>query len=416
MTEIREFDLFTSEILSDPYPYYQTLVADSKIIKIPHENTYVVFSGSLIREMLSRVDDFSSNFGALMEGRCHDDPEIQAIRSKGCPFVDTLLTADPPRHTSFRRLVNLAFSKPRVAAIEPRIRAVACSLIDEFAANGKCDLVSEFAIPLPVAMISEQLGLSHIQRTTIKAWTEAISDRLGGLGNRDREIECAKALVEFQLVMLDLIADRRRSSKDDLLSHLVNARIEDDRALSDVELLSVLQQLMAAGNITTTSTISGGMLLLIQNPVQMALARSDRSRLPTFIEEMLRFVSPAQGITRMTKREVKLGEFVIPSGSLVMARIGAANRDPAEFVEPNLFDGARKGANRHFSFGYGIHVCIGNMLARTELVIAFEELLNRLDDIAIDEREEIYYPPNMRGRSLRSLRITFKDKQPVRSM
>jgi len=404
--------LFAPEVLEDPFAYYQEAIAKRPVMLLPGTNITLVTSYDLLAEATGRVEDFSNDFSALLAGQRSADPDLTAILDKGWPQRNTLLTADPPVHTRFRKLVNLAFSMKRVEAIESDIRAIAEKLVAGFPADGRIDFVRDFAIPLPVAMIASQIGIAdadgHISDegiTTVKRWSDAFADRLGGMITKERELECAREVVEFQHAMKLRIDARRLNPTADLLSDLVHAEVEGELPLDDAELLSILQQLMVAGNETTTSTLAGGVLLLIQNPEQEAKVRADRSLIPNMVEEMLRLESPSAGLWRVVKRDAELGGVKIPGGSMMMLRFAAANRDPARFEDPDRFDVTRKNARSHLAFGRGIHMCVGNMLSRKEMAVAFEVLFERIARFELAEGADISHAPNMLLRGLRRLDV-----------
>jgi cytochrome P450 len=183
---------------------------------------------------------------------------VTTILEQGWPQCNTLLTADPPDHTRFRRLVNLAFSMKRVDALEAHMRSIATKLIDGFIDDRQCEFVNQFAMPLPVQMIAERIGIDHTDFATVKRWSDAFADRLGGMISKERELECATEFVEFQYALKAKIDARRASPTDDLLSDLVNAQVDGERPLDAAELRSIVQQLMVAGDETTTSSPAGG--------------------------------------------------------------------------------------------------------------------------------------------------------------
>jgi cytochrome P450 len=403
-----EVDLFRPAILSDPFAFYPTALSGSPVVKVKGRNIYVVFRHELVAEVMDRVQDFSNNFAQFMQGRQPEDPDIVAVSAKGWPFVDTLLTADPPIHSHFRRLVNVAFSGPRVNRLESSIRSIASKLLEGFGPNERCDFIQDFAMPFPVAVISEMVGLGNVPPAKVKRWSDALADRIGGLIDKDRELECAHEVVEFQHAVMELIRARSARPEDDFISDLVRAHVPGQGSLSDIEALSILQQVIPAGNETSTVALSRGLLLLMRNPDAARLAREDPSRIRNMVEEMLRIEGPAQGIWRITKAETRLAGFLIPAGSMILVRLGSANRDPAVYASPDLFDIDRAGARTHLAFGRGIHSCLGMMLARKELSIAYEEVLRRMDDIQVAEGAEVAFSPSMVTPALRSLPITFR--------
>ncbi|MFN3592136.1 MAG: cytochrome P450, partial [Thermaurantiacus sp.] len=400
--------LFAPETLADPFAFYARMHARAPVAPAPGTPFAFVWSHELCSEATGRWQEFSNAFGEAMTGARAKDPEVKAILDTGWPAVDTMLTADPPTHTRFRKLVNLAFSMKRVDAMEADIRAKTVSLIERMLERTECDFVEAFAVPLPVMVIAGQLGMSDLPVETVKRWSDAFTDRLGGMASREREIECAQLVVAFQHHVKALIDARRGAATDDILSDLVHARVEGERPLDDAEIMSVLQQLMVAGNETTTSTLAGGLLHLIQNPGELEVLRADPSLIPNAVEEMLRLESPTAGMWRVVKTDTEIGGMKVQSGTLLHLRYAAANRDPEKYPEPDRFDVRRSNARTHLAFGRGIHMCIGNMLSRKELVVAFQELLARLDAIALQPGAKLFWPPNMLLRGLAALPIRYR--------
>ncbi|WP_298675400.1 cytochrome P450 [uncultured Sphingomonas sp.] len=400
-------EFFDPEVLEEPFVWYQEALARGPVATAGGGAVHLVLSHKMVSEAAGRPDDLSSDFGAMMRGARADDAEIARVEADGWPQVDTMLTADPPVHTRFRKLVNLAFSMPRVNAMDDEIRAIVRGLLDSLVARESIEMVHDFAVPLPVAVIAAQIGMSPDDAANVKRWSDAFADRLGGMATREREIECAHLVVEFQQQVKRLIDARRGGNgPNDLLGAIVNATIEGERPLDDAEILSIVQQLMVAGNETTTSTIAGGLLLLIQNPDQAAKVRADRSLIPNMVEEMLRLLSPTAGLWRVAAKDMMLGDVAIERGQIVMLRFAAANRDPAVFPEPDRFDVERKNARSHLAFGRGIHMCVGNMLARKELAVTFEELFARYARFELTEgANDFRHVPNRLLRGLAALHV-----------
>jgi cytochrome P450 len=405
-----QVSFFDPAVIADPFAYYQDALAHGPVREVA-PGMFVVFSYDLCSEALGKIEVFSNNFQGTLSGALSDDAEIKAIIAQGWPQVDTLLTADPPVHTRFRKLVNLAFSAKRVAAIEADIRAVVLRLIERMATRGGGDFISDFAIPLPVAMISGQIGIEEADWPRVKRWSDAFVDRLGHMISRERELDCAREVVEFQHFVKGQADARRSVPRDDLLSDLVHAQVDGERPLDDAELLSVMQQLMVAGNETTTSALAGGLLQLICNPDQLAQAVAaadarDERAIINLVEEVLRTESPTSGMWRVVRQDTVLGGVAIPAGSMAQLRYAAANRDPAKYPDPDRFDMARANARTHLAFGKGIHMCVGNMLSRKEMALAFGELLRGLTGFALAPGFTPSWPPNALLRGLTTLPIT----------
>ncbi len=408
-----EGNVFAPETLIDPFDYYRAVhEAGVAIEHLDGMNTWVVYSYDLCSEAAAKPEVFSNDFTALM-GR-EADEDIQAILAEGWPDLPTLLTADHPVHTRNRKLVNLAFSAPRVNAIEADMRTKSIDLIEAFADRGSCEFVEEFGVPLPVAMIAGQIGLDD-DPGRVKRWSDAAVDRFSQMVDHERKLECARSLVEFQHYIKGLIDDRKANGGNDLLTDLVEARIEGETPLKDPEIMSLMQQFMVAGNETTTSTLAGGLLQLIRNPDQMAKAKAaaggrDPKVIMNLVEEALRYETPTAGMWRIVKQDTELGGMAIPAGSVVQLRYAAANRDPSKFPDPDKFDIERANARTHLSFGKGPHMCVGNMLSRKEMLVAFDELLERLDNFAVPDDSAIRILPNILLRGVTHLPITFTRK------
>ena len=402
--------LFSPQTLVDPFDYYaHAHEAGTAIEFIPEMNVHVVYSYELCSDATGRPGDFSNDFGAAMGAA---DPEIDAILAEGWDNPPTLLTADAPVHTRNRKLVNLAFSAPRVNAIEQDMRVKSIELIDAFASAGECEFVKAFAVPLPVAMIAQQIGLDN-DPAQVKAWSDAAVDRFSQMVGRERQLEGAHSFVEYQRYMKAKINDRRANGGDDLLTDLVEARVEGETPLTDPEIMSIMQQFMVAGNETTTSTLAGGLLQLIRNPEQMEIAKAaaggrDPKLIQNLVEESLRYETPTAGMWRVVTKDTELGGVALKQGTMIQLRYAAANRDPVKYPDPDKFDVTRQNARSHLAFGKGPHMCVGNMLSRKEMFVAFDELLERLTNFQVADDDQVTVFPNVLLRGVTNLPITFE--------
>jgi cytochrome P450 len=321
-----------------------------------------------------------------------------AIMASGIRPVPTLVGSDPPVHTRLRPLVNLVFSADRVERLGPGINAIVDGLIDGFADDGACDIVKAFAAPLPLMVISDQLGLARSDIWRVKAWSDAMIEILGLMGDHDRLVECAKLQQEAHRFLLEEVAARRADPR------------EDGAWLSDAEVLSILIQLMVAGNETTTNTIASGVWILARDPdLQERLRHGEARLLRGFVEEVLRAEAPVQGHYRKAKVDVEMGGVTIPAGAVVHLRYGAGNRDETMVPNAARIDPERANAHQHFAFGGGIHFCVGASLARKELQIAFRRLLDRLGEIGLaDPAAPLHRVPSAQHRGLTTLPITYR--------
>ena len=286
------------------------------------------------------------------------------------PHIQSL---DAPRHDALRNLVSRAFTGRRADAMEPRIRAIAKRLIDRFAARGEADLLAELARDLPSLVIGEMIGVPEDRREAFLDWTEAMVETDVGRGH-DVIQPATNIYAEFS----KLLAERRSSRREDLMSALIDAEI-DGQHLSEEELLGFCFTLIVAGNDTTTNLIANGAVLLAEHPDQRARLVREPAAIANAIEEMLRCESPAQALPRRLLRDATVHGRTIPKGAMVRLVWAAANRDEREFANADTFDITRP-SPRHLGFGVGAHFCLGARLARLETRVAFEELLARIPD------------------------------------
>lgn len=389
-----------------PFEFYQKAIAQHPVLALGDSGMWFVTGIDELEEICARPDDFSSDISSLIAGQFHTDPDVSAIIDKGWPQVKVLLMSDPPDHRRFRQLVGSAFSVKRVRAIEQEIRKVSEQLIARLTPGERFDFLTEYAIPLPVAVIAQQLGLPEHMRDKVRFWSDAFTDQLGGMIDKPRAIECATSVVEFQQAMIKEINRRREHPIDDLLSDMVQASSEGDAPLDDAELLSIAQQLMVAGNESTVSTLAEGIKLLLAHPEQMQLLREQPELINRASEEILRLASPVAGSWRIVKRDLEFKGHPMKAGDRVMLRFAAASRDPGQFVQPDRFDLNRANGKKHYAFGRGIHTCIGNLLARKEIEVALEHLLNRFEHLELAvPSDSLTYRPNIMLRGLSSLPI-----------
>ena len=407
-----DFDFLSPETISCPFRANKVLRDQQPVYLVPGTNIYYISTHSLVREALKRTDDFSSRFMSDFEGDVAADQEIQAIirNGRGWPERDALLTNDPPQHARFRSLVSAAFSKKRVDLLSPRISLIANQLIDRFIDNGQCEFVKDFAIPMPLKVIAELLAFEDDQLDLLRSWSNAFADRLSGMASRERLIECTHTILEYQHHMSEKIEGYRIAAEDNLVSDLVHARIGGERGLDMSELLTICHELLLAGNETTANALSEGMLLLLKNSDELQKVLENQDLIPNMIEEILRCSSPVHSILRVVTRDTILGGEEIPKGSKLMLRYISANRDERVFDDPERFKVDRTDVNRHLAFGEGgRHVCIGLMLARRELMIAFEQLFKRLKPVRIGiDEDQIEYVSSMILRGVKRLPIHFE--------
>ncbi|BDM70461.1 cytochrome P450 [Streptomyces nigrescens] len=359
--------LASPEYFRDPYPLLAAVRSRGPVQRIRTANgrtTWLVTGWAEARAALADAR-LSKDTARYFAGRPSNRDLAPAVSR-------TLLATDPPDHGRLRKLALAAFTPAAVARLEPRIRVLAEELADALAERVGADLVEGFAVPLPIAVISELLGVPEPDRAAVRRW----SNELFAAAAPDTVDRASHALSGY---MTRLIADRRGAPGDDVLSGLIAARDEGDR-LSEPELVSLAVLLVVAGHETTANLIGNGMVTLLRDDALRARLRADPGLLPAAVEEFLRHDGPLTVATfRYATEPLVLGGATIAAGDVVQVAPGAANRDPARFDAP---DSVRLGrAGGHLSFGHGPHHCLGAALARVEARIAFEVLLTRWTDI-----------------------------------
>ncbi len=356
---------FTSEaVRRDPFPCYEQLRAAAPVAHDPRTDAWLIPSYEGVRQVLGDEEYFSSSM---------------SVAGRGNP--DWLIFMDPPRHSQLRALIARAFTPRSIAALEPRIRELTGELLDAAVPRGEMDIVTDFSAPLPLMVIAEMLGVPRSDWPLYRRWSDVIlrlSYTIGGGEEAIKAVEdCSVVWEEMRAYLAERSAERRSDPRDDLLTRLLQSDVDGER-LTEEEILGFFQLLLIAGHETTTNLISNAILCLLEYPEQLARLRAAPDLLPSAIEETLRFRTPVQFLFRASRREVSVCGVGIPAGQLVMPLIGAANRDPGQFTDPNRFDVSRE-PNPHLAFGQGSHFCMGAPLTRLEARIALSELFGRVD-------------------------------------
>ncbi|GIG61055.1 cytochrome P450 [Longispora fulva] len=323
----------------------------------------------------------------------------------GSLATESLIAKDPPEHTRLRRLVARAFTHRRVEELRPRVADVVTELLAGLRKQPEpADLVQNFSLPLPVQVICDLLGVPATDRDRFHGWSDAVM----GNWERDQEIMVG-GLTSLSQYFAELIAEKRAHPGDDLMTGLIAARDEHDK-LTEQELVTLGIGLLIGGHETTANQINMFLLTLREHPAELARLREDPSLLESGVEELMRFTQLGNSVSsmiRVTTEDVELGGVTIPAGSPVMPALGAANRDPAVFVDPDRLDVTRAD-NPHIGFGAGAHHCLGAQLARMELQEALRGLLHGLPNLRIVAPEsELVFKPTMIVRSLESLPVAW---------
>jgi cytochrome P450 len=408
-----EINPFEPELLQDPYLFYRRLREEAPVFRDPNTGIVSVATFDLIMEVNRQPGVFSNAFGeALRSGSTGAaDPEEQAIMAQGVRVVDTMLTADPPVHTRYRKLAMQAFTHKRVEQMADYVAKVTNDLIDTFIDDGRCEFKSAFANHLPMTVIADALGAPRADMDRFHRWSDAFVVQLGGVSDRDTRLEAARRIVEFQRYFIDRIEEKRAHPTEDVISDLVHANLAeegDPRPMNHAELLSILQQLLVAGNETTAHTLTAGLYYLTADPVLRARVIADPGLIPGFVEETLRLLSPTNNMWRVVKQDARIGDFPVKAGEVLLLRYGSGNRDASRFPHPDDFDPARPDARDHLAFGAGVHTCLGAQLARKEMVTAFPILIERLKAPRFARGLNSFrYNPNILLRGVLELHIEF---------
>lgn len=357
--------------LQDPYPTYAAMRSRCPVQPVPTgssgHNSYLVTGYAEAREALSdaRLSKDTASFFAGRESRRRLHPAV----------AHTMLASDPPQHTRLRKLVTKAFTTGAVAELRPFIARVTDELLDQWHVGEQFDFVAGLAVPLPVIVICELLGVPERDRPDIQRW----SGELFAAGKPDVIDVASHSMADY---MTGLIAAKRLDPGDALLDRLISARDGDDH-LSEEELVSLAVLLLVAGHETTTNFLGNAALALLQRPTDLDRLQMSPDDVPAVLDELLRFDSPVSTATfRFTTEAVTLSGTDIPAGVPVLVALGAANRDPERFQSPDLLDLDRD-ATAHLSFGHGIHRCVGAPLAKAEAEIALRAVLARFPGIRL---------------------------------
>jgi cytochrome P450 len=394
-TPLFTYDPLDPQFLADPYPTYARLREHAPVFRVPAFGFWVVSRYRDALDVLRRPDLFSSaamaaavtrprEFAPSGEADAHD---AAWDAGEGVSIVGT----DGARHVRLRGVVNRGFTPGRIAALAPRVRRIVDALAAPLLDTGACEFVRDFAIPLPVTVIAEMLGIDPERRADFKRWSDAAVQ-----GVFEPLDEAQQKLVGEQLAAMGdyfdlVIEERRRRPGDDLVSVLIRAEAEHG-ALTPLELRVFVFTLLVAGVVSTTHLLANGMRALVSHPAELAKVTAAPALVPSLVEEALRYDAPVQMLWRTATEEVVLSDVTLPPDATVGVLFGSANRDGTVFPEPDRFDVARAPRD-HLAFGHGVHYCLGAALARLEARMAFDALLRRMR-----EPEVVGEPaPNLRS-------------------
>jgi len=393
------FDPRNPAFLANPYPTYHQLRAIAPVVKAPFGHWLVTGYGNCAAILRDR------RFGKALR-----EPEVMMRRFGPTALQEPsvvelshmMLTQDPPDHTRLRGLVTKAFSARNVERLRAGVTAITNQLLDRHIGAGGMDLMRDLAYPLPVMVICELLGIPEEDRASFAENPSFNGGLLNLVPPTRAELDAANANSADRGAYFDTLFEaRRREPRDDLITLLVQAEEAGER-LSAIELRANTMLLFAAGHETTVNLIGNGLLALHQSPEQWNILRDDRTLIPNAIEELLRYDSPVQATTRTLLEPAELNGISLAAGESVVAVLGAANRDPAVYTDPDRLNVTRD-QERALSFGGGIHYCIGAQLARIEAEVVINTLLDRVPDIRLPESATPKFRPNFILRGLTTL-------------
>ena len=430
-----DFGLFDPAVQQCPHAYYAKMQQEAPVFEAaaPGSPLHLVTRHADVLDVVLNTGTYSSRFDT--GGLLPDSEYARRIRELyeqegGYDRVGTMLTVDPPDHTRYRKLVSKAFTPRVIANLKPTIREITTGLIDDVLAAGAdgrvLDFVEAFAVPLPVTVIAKALNVPDDRLADFKRWSDASIAGIGTNISLDERLEAEREVIEYQHYFAEQINLRRTHPQDDILTNLLNARIDredsegpsdegelPDEPLTMSEMLSIIQQLLVAGNETTTKMLTEMMRLLGENPTEWealraAAAEGDEAlemRAKAVVEETLRLSTPTQGMFRVVTEDAEIAGVELEAGSRIVAMFSAANRDPEVFDDPDAFRPGRDGALNHLAFGKGIHHCLGASLSRLEGKVAAEELAKRLASFSLADSNDFAYHPSFMLRGLVKLDV-----------
>ncbi|HXJ37281.1 MAG TPA: cytochrome P450 [Candidatus Eisenbacteria bacterium] len=410
---VLERDFFTDPgILQDPIPYYRALHERGPVVREPHKGVFMLSRIDEILEVYTDHERFSAIVGPL--GPLVDVPqpeegeswaEVVERRRHEIPLGDQLMSLDPPKHTRHRGLAGRLFTPNRLKQNEDFILALADELIDEFADRGAVEFSAAYARPFTLLVIADLLGVPREDHEKFRGWLGGEKGTVGDpKGRQGGDVVFANLAPYFA----EYIEQRRAAPRDDVMGRLASVRFTDGELPEVIDVVRLAAVLFAAGQETTARLLSAGMRFLCEQPAVADELRGDPEVIANFVEECLRLEGPIKGSFRLALRDTSLAGVHIPAGSIAMAVIGAANRDPRVFEDPDRFDPRRSNARRNIAFGHGEHFCPGASLARTEARISFERLLARLDDIRLVDPGALSYIETFIIRGLNDLPVRFR--------
>jgi cytochrome P450 len=402
-------------IRNNPFPFYRALREQDPVYYDPGLDLYLVTRYPDAVKVLGDDETFSLEHGYQDRYGNGFIEEFAAIMERdGGGFIRDL-AIDPPAHTRLRKLTEKAFTAHRVKDLEPRIRQIVIDLIEPLAERGHGDGILEIGGPVTARIICEQLGFdwSEVGAEKVAVWTKAVLDQIGRMQTREAMLQNAAEMCDLQNFIIRYIEDRQANPREDMISDIVHALLDDDAnpTLSRYEQVSTIRGFLIAGNDTTAAAIANVLLVLATQPglADELYPQIDNDRVMNrFVEEVLRMHPPVHGLFRTAMKDTELSGTRVPAGSQLCVLYASANDDDTKFPEPRKLDIDRANVGANITFGSGIHKCVGMSLARMEIKLAAQEFIRRLENISLAvPREDLTYLPTLASQTLERLPLTF---------
>jgi len=395
------YQLLDPEVLADPYPLYHRLRTEDPVHWDPFLHAWVV---TRYADVVHVLHHFSAD--RTPTPKQLSDLNLSALNPIAQVMVRQMLFLDPPDHTRLRALASAAFTPRRVEQLRSHIEDVMNGLIDRVRAQGHMDVIADFAAPAPAIITAEMLGVPAEDHADLKDWSQDFAEMLGNFQhNPERYPRVLRSVENLSSYFREAMKKQRSAPRDGLIRAMMEAEVEGER-LNEEEIIANLIVTMVGGQETTTNLIGNGLLTLLRHPEELEKLRANPALISSAVEELLRFESPSQHTARLAPEETQLGGKSIRKRQAVIAVMGAGNRDPERFPEPDRLDLERKD-NRHLAFGWAAHFCFGAALARLEGQIAFPLLLARLQDLKLETAAPLVWRHNLGLRGLTALPVTF---------
>ena len=409
MDSISHINLYSPTTQEDWYPTYRILRDEAPVYRVPNTNMFVVTRYDDVLHVLRHQEIFRTG------GAASRSPEARAVyAAKGWERAAPL-GSNPPEHRWYRDVVDGYFDSNGAAHWQPFIEATISDLILAMKeSGGPVDFVESFALPLPVRVITRILGFPADDIERLKAWSSAWVLPFSGPLSSEQEVWVAGQVVEFQNYINEWIERKRSNPQDDVISGLVHATYNDERPLTNHEIITIVDHLYIGGNETTTFALTSALWLMLREPRVYAALRDNRELVEHFLEESMRLESPTQGLFRVAADDTELNGVAIPRGSTIHIRYGAANRDERVFPNPDVVDLDRKNVRRHMAFSLGEHHCPGSGLSRLEQRLALHAILDHLPDLELTDDNDFTHMPGFVLRALKRLSINWNNSGGVK--